>query len=109
MVRKHHPYYMLYKYQRKKLGNTTYTRLYYPSFSRYSTLMRFYQNHPPRRALQKCAINDFHTIKILHVRFCVFFVVSAYAVDIDAADAGVDGAGAVVHADTMTATDVGFI
>ena len=74
-----------------------------------STLMRFYQNHSPRRALQKCAINDFHTIKILHVRFCVFFVVSAYAVDIDAADAGVDGAGAVIHADTMTATDVVFI
>jgi hypothetical protein len=73
-----------------------------------------YQNHPLRQALQKYVIDDFHTIKKrLHVRFCAFvflvlLVLSVYAVDVDAADAWVDGAGAVVHVDSMAGAGVGI-
>ena len=68
-----------------------------------------YQNHPLRHALQKYVIDDFHTIKRLHVRFCalVFLVASAYVVDIDAADPCIAGAGAVVHVDDMAGAGVG--
>jgi hypothetical protein len=49
----------------------------------------------PLLGLKKLVRDDFHTIKRLHVRFCVFVflvVVSPYAVD---------GTGAVAHADSM--------
>ena len=54
----------------------------------------------------------FHTIKRSHVRFCqflfVYLEVSMYTVGVDASDAGVDGAGAVVHVDSMVGTGVAF-
>ena len=61
-----------------------------------------------RQDLQKYVINDFHTIKKLDVRFCVFvfLVVSVYAVDGGAAGAGVDGADEVIHVDSMAGTGV---
>ena len=84
--------------------------LYHPPFSRYPTLGRLYQNHLLRQALQKYVIDDFLTIKRLHVLFCafVFLVVDVFAVDVDAAGAGVDGAGAVVHVDSMAGAGVGI-
>ena len=86
-------------------------RLYHPLFSRCSILRRLYQNHPLRQALQKYVVDDFHTIKRLHVRFCalVFLVVSVCAVDIDAAGAGIDGAGAVFHVGSLAGAGVGIL
>jgi hypothetical protein len=50
----------------------------------------------------------FHTIKRFFVRFCAFlFLVSMFSVDVDAAGAGVNGAGAVFHVDGMAGVGVG--
>ena len=47
----------------------------------------------------------------MDVRFCALFflvlVFSVYAADVDAAGAGVDGAGAVVHFDSMAGAGFG--
>ena len=47
----------------------------------------------------------------MDVRFCAFvflvLVVSVYAADVDAAGAGVDDAGAVVHVDGMAGASIG--
>jgi hypothetical protein len=55
--------------------------------------------------------DDFHTTKRLHVRLCdLHFWFFPYAVNVDAADAGVDGAGALAvgHVDSMTGVGVGI-
>ena len=56
-------------------------------------------------------IDGFNTIKRLRVRFCALLflvlVFSVYAADVDAAGAGVDGAGAVDRFDGMAGAGVG--